>query len=515
MSNSELKLLAKLDSLRKERDLYQQRAEVFEAEAERLHAYIRDLKRAVFGRKSEKFISPAQICLPFDEAEKIETPVSESESVISIESYKRSKKSKAKHSLPRQIVTIPVEEAQRICHCGKCKSVIRYETQEIINYVAPVYELIEERREVVACPSRCEQSIVVAEKPRRVLPKIGVSESFLAYIITSKINDRQPLYHLEKKLSSQYGISISRQSMAKWFIDLYRPLLPIFNLMKDHIIEHDVASLDATTLQVLNEPDRPPTRKSYVYCFRGGGKGNEAILYDYNEKNHKTYVKNWFEGFSGSVHADADPFFNLLADSPGNSMAYCNAHTRRRFEKITKETEKEGLAHEAMRFYQKLYRIERKAKSESLTSQERFDLRQQYSNPIMIKFKLWLDEHYEVVGPKFPIGKAIKYCLKYWDGLTHYLNDGRIEIDNNHTEREIKPFVIARKNFMFCHSQAGARALCLHFSLIRTAKMHGLDPYRYYVELLRSVPHCEAVSDYEALLPWSIQLNKSSLAHAA
>ena len=102
----------------------------------------------------------------------------------------------------------------------------------------------------------------------------------------------------------------------------------------------------------------------------------------------------------------------------------------------------------------------------------------------------------------------MKYALKHWDGLVRYLEDGRLSIDNNHTEQEIKPFVIARKNFLFAGSQEGSRALCVHFSLIRTAKLHGLDPYRYYVKVMKDIPYCQTVEDYEALLPWNINLEK-------
>ena len=94
-----------------------------------------------------------------------------------------------------------------------------------------------------------------------------------------------------------------------------------------------------------------------------------------------------------------------------------------------------------------------------------------------------------------------------WEGLTRFLEDGRLEIDNNLTEQQIKPLVIARKNFLFSASQDGAHALCMHLSFIRIAKAHGLDPYHYYVKLLKSLPHCQSVEDYEKLLPWNIKLD--------
>ena len=134
--------------------------------------------------------------------------------------------------------------------------------------------------------------------------------------------------------------------------------------------------------------------------------------------------------------------------------------------------------------------------------------RQERSVPILVKFKAWLEQKNQLVPPKAPIAQAINYTQRQRDGLIRYCEDGRYSIDNNHTEREIKPFVIARKNFMFSASQEGARALCLHFSLIRSAKLHKLDPYQYYVEIMKKVPYCEKVEDYEALLPWNINLEK-------
>ena len=116
------------------------------------------------------------------------------------------------------------------------------------------------------------------------------------------------------------------------------------------------------------------------------------------------------------------------------------------------------------------------------------------------------------VLPQSPLGKAIHYCIKLWPGLTRFLEDGRLEVDNNLTEQEIKPLVIARKNFLFASSVEGAKALCMHLGFIRTAKAHGLDPYHYYVKLLKSLPHCKTVEDYEALLPWNIQLDYAKAA---
>lgn len=219
-------------------------------------------------------------------------------------------------------------------------------------------------------------------------------------------------------------------------------------------------------------------------------------------------MNDWFAGFSGTLHCDADPFFNQLFSGDEVNASFCNAHARRKFEPIANATKGDGLAKEAMRFYRRIYRIELLAKDEKVTAHQRYALRQRLTKPIMAEFKAWLDAHYPTVLPKSPLGKAFNYTLKHWDCLCRFLDDGCLKADNNLTEQEIKPFVIARKNFMFCSSVSGANALCLHFSLIRTAKRHGLEPYRYYVKILEDIPCCESVEDYEALLPWNIELEK-------
>ena len=406
-------------------------------------------------------------------------------------------------NLPVRIEIIPVNDADKQCACGACKTVIRYEIKNMVHYQPPVTEMIEQRREVVACQRGCEGEMITAPAPLHVLPKIKATEEFLSFLVVSKLDDRQPLYHLEKQLHQRYGIDCSRQTMARWLMELMAPLQPIYHLMKDEVIGYDIASCDATTLQVLDEPGRKAETKSYVYCIRGGLPDKAVILYDYNDREHQQFVKDWFEGFAGYLHVDGDHFFDLIGTVA--SLVNCNAHARRKFEPIAQSAKGKGIAKEALRFYQELYQIEREAKDNHLTPDPRDELRQQKSKPLLEKFKSWLDELYPTTLPQSPLGKAMHYCIERWSGLTRFLADGRLEIDNNLTEQEIKPLVIARKNFLFAHSVDGAKALCMHMGFIRTAKRHGHDPYHYYVKLLKSIPHCKSIEDYEKLLPWNMQ----------
>lgn len=503
-----------IQSLKSELITFKTRCEQYEQAYESLTHQMAELIRNRFGRKSERYIDPESKQLSlfpednglFAYAEDNGNKIPEED--IAVAAHSRKKKAKGNKELPRRIEIIPVGEEDMKCDCGSCKTVISYESKELLHYQPAILEIIEQRREIATC-LHCQSGMVTAPAPLQILPKIKATEELLAFLVVSKLEDRQPLYHLEKQLAARYGIDCSRQTMARWLIGLISPLQPLFNLLKDQVIEYDVASCDATTLQVLKEPGREATTKSYVYCIRGGPPQSGVILYSYNDKLHKQFINDWFEGFTGYLHVDGDKFFDLIGKIL--KLVNCNGHARRKFEPIALSDKKgKGLAKEAMRFFRALYKIERDATNNNLMPEQRYKLRQEQAKPLLDKFKRWLDEVHPTVLPQSPLGKAINYCLKIWDGLTRYLEDGRLEIDNNATEREIKPLVIARKNFLFAASVDGANALCMHFSLIRTAKLHGLEPYHYYVKLLKSIPHCTSVEDYEQLLPWNIKLDYAS-----
>ncbi len=496
--------------LKAELTTFQKRCEQYMQAYDQLQYQVKELLRQRYGSKSERFIdddnNPQQslFSLPTDSSPPVlpvdETPRDDESSPAIISKKKRTKPNK---DVQRRVEIIPVAEADRHCLCGCQKKVIRYETKELLHRQAAVFEIIEQRREVVACEKGCEGAIKTAAAPLHILPKAKATEEFLAFLIVSKLVDRQPLYHLEKQLAQRYGITCSRQTMARWAIELQPALQPLYNLCKDLIIDYDIASSDATSLQVLQEPGRAAQTKSYVYCMRGGPPDKSVVLYDYNDKLHKPFVKAWFDGFSGYLQVDGDNFFKGLGESV--PLVNCIAHARRKFEPVAKRAKGRGLAKEALRYFKALYKIEREAKNQHLDPEARYALRQAEAKPLLTQFHQWLVESYATVLPQSPLGKAMNYCLKLWPGLTRYLDDGRLEIDNNPTEREIKPMVIIRKNFLFCVSVEGADAFCLHFSLIRTAKLHGLDPYHYYVKILKRLPHCKTVEDYEQLLPWNIK----------
>ena len=247
--------------LKNKMERMEKRLEQLSQAYENLLHQIREANRQRFGSRSERFFEhPEQLSL-FPRLEEEKATADENEKVTVPEHQRKKKKSKEdwKH-LPREIEIISVSDAERQCACGCEKRFLRYEVKESLDYRPAKLCVLEQRREILVCAKGCEGSLCTAPVKPHVLPKVGATESLLAAVVVSKLHDRQPHYHLEK-----HHFLVSRDSMARWTIALTEPLQPVLNLLKDEVIDYDVGSLDATTWQVLNEPNRRAQTKSHIY----------------------------------------------------------------------------------------------------------------------------------------------------------------------------------------------------------------------------------------------------------
>jgi len=515
-----------IKKLQEELAFYKEKCERMTRQYNKLMHTFKEFQLHRFGSRSEKYIdpkSPQQLDLFVEEKEQTASKSSEKEeadNVVSIAAHRRKKRKPRGFPahIHRREAIIPAENKQ--CSCGQEKTVIRYEITELLNHIREAYEIIEQKREIVVCKNKhckySQKSPEIAPNPKRILPKVPITADLLAHIIISKMEDRQPLYHIEKQLESRFGLCCRRNKLARWFINASKQVQPLINLLKETILDYDVASCDPTSIQVLKEPGRAATQKSYAYCMRGGPPQKRVTVYDYNAELHKLFLANWFDGFRGYLHVDAQNIFNDLETTRDLKLVLCNVHARRRFASLVKVTRAtDGIAYQALRYYKKVYAIERQAKNEKLTPKSRYQLRQKKTKPLFKEIYEWFEKNYKETLPKSALGEALGYAIKHQIGLMRFLEDGRLEVDNNGTESEIRPWVMARNNFLFADSVDGVYALCNHLTLIRTAKLHQLDPYHYLAEVFRRIPDCTTVEDFEALLPWNISLSDKELLKTA
>lgn len=461
-------------------------------------------KQQRFSPSSEKNILQPDL---FDEAgAELSDEVKEQlENDIDVKSYTRKKhpvRRPLPSYLPREVIVHDISEEDKICGCGAALVRIGEATSEQLKYIPAQASVIQNVRPKYACKP-CQENVKIAPMPILLLPKSIATPELVAHTIISKYCDHLPLYRQES-IWSRLEIDMPRSSLCGWILKSAELCDPLVKLLQNFIVNHDYAQVDETTVQVLNEVGRSNTTKSYMWCYRGGGE-HLSIVYNYQETRGGHHAQQFLKGFKGFLQTDAYSGYNWADDDREVVSVGCNAHARRPFAELAKLSKTSGLAHDALKFYKKLYAIEKEAREKNLSSKRRYQLREEKSSPIFKALKEWLDHYLLKTPEQSKIGKAIRYCLNNWTELTNYLKDGRIEIDNNFIENAIRPFALGRKNWLFSGSASGARAGAIFYSLIETCKANNIEPYKYFCTMLHRIRLCQSDKDYRKLLPQFIE----------
>ena len=460
-----------------------------------------------FASRSEQ-LSPDQIRL-FDEAESTacaETEVVPEESVaVSAHRRKKGARKPLPERLPRIEVVHELPEHERRCeHDGRLLAEIGEVVSEQLDIVPAKIQVLRHIRKQYACD--CGQCIKTAPLPAQPIPKSMASPGLLAHITVCKYADALPLYRQERILQ-RIGVDIPRATLANWMIRAGQLVQPLINLMRDRLLDYDIVQMDETPVQVLREAGRRAQSKSYLRVQRGGPPDGRVILYDYDPSRSGAVPQRLLAGYSGYLQTDGYEGYNAVVAGNGLKQLGCMAHARRRFDEAVKaqgKRKRRGKAWRGLSFIQALYRVEKQARS--MTPQQRYAYRNVQAKPILDKLRSWLDDTLPQVPPKGAVGNALRYLHEQWDKLTCYLDDGRLEIDNNLCENAVRPFVMGRKAWLFSDSVAGVSASANLYSLIETAKAHGLEPYAYLREVFTKLPGATTVEDIEALSPGTINI---------
>lgn len=474
-----------------------------ENEISQLRHHLNLLLQNTYGRKSEQMEN-----LPSDELfNEAESADPSGEAIPEVEEASESiRKKPGRKPLPRewprrrQEYDLPDEE--KICHCGCSLTKIGEELSEQLEFIPAHFEVIEHARFKYAC-KKCEETIKTAQGPLSPIPKSVASPTLLAYILVSKFQDHLPLYRQEQ-MFNRIGIDLPRNTLSAWVIRCGERLHPLWEAMKKIQIQYDIGYADETPVQVLKEKERPAESRSYMWLFVGGSPEQRTFIYEYQPTRGQCVPKAHWQGFQGYLHTDGYAAYTALFSTAPIQGVHCWAHARRKFVDIIKANPcaKTGLSHWAVAHIAKLYRIEREAKEKGLLPDAIKQLRQERATPLLEEMKDWLDKNIDRTLPRSPIGKALAYCLKYWNNLIRYLEDGRLDIDNNLSERAIKPFATGRKNWLFADTPRGAHAAAVIFSLIETCKAHHIEPYTYLKTILQKIPYSTTEQDYFNLLPF-------------
>jgi transposase len=486
------------------------------AENDKLKADLALALQKRFGRSSEQHVHPEQMSL-FNEAEKESRPELPEPEIEEI-TYKRKKSRKPTEEkyagLPEETIDYELTEEERDCpECGSAMKEIGVDERRELVYIPAVLKIVVHRQHKYVCVSdECQDengktTIVMARAPEAVIPHSPASASLIAYIMSKKYVEGVPLYRQESQFSYE-GIAISRQNMANWVIKGASHLKRVYDLMHLALLGHTFIHADETEIQVLCEPGKKATSKSYMWLYASGTFGVPIFLYEYTRSRSANHPKEFLCGFRGHLQTDGYGGYNHVENV---TIMGCFSHARREFVDILKALPEgadvtKTLAYDAVAYIDSLFALERSYAG--MTPDERLAARREKSLPVLEAYHEWLLAKKKSALPASKIGHAINYSLNQWDKLKVFCQNGEVDLSNNRAERGIKPFVMGRKAWLFAKMPAGAEASAIVYSIVETAKANGLNPFRYLEHLLAALPNVMPGDDESVgrLLPWSDSL---------
>jgi transposase len=404
---------------------------------------------------------------------------------------KTSKRGKSKpHGRQRPARNLRREEkryeltaAERLCpDCGHEREQIGVEITEQYEYKPAEIFVIEHQQVKYACKC-CEAQVALAAKPPQLIEKGLPGPGLLAVIITDKYLDHLPLYRTEDRIG-RLGAPLSRSTMSDWMAACAERLLPLWQLLKAHVLRSKVLHTDDTTVPVRDE-SRSKHRYARLWDYIGDIE-HPGVVFDYTTTHARDGPAAFLKGFQGFLQADAyGGYDGIYTGSDGKIVEVgCWAHGRNKFKEAQSTDPERVLAAKA--WIRKLYDVEDEAKE--LSSAERLRLRQEKSVPLLESFHKWLLAQKPLVLPKSPIAAAINYLLNQWGALNRYTTDGDLHIDNNISERTLKLIGLGRSNWLFVGSDNGGRTAAVLFSFTATCKHLGINAFAYLRDVFERLP---------------------------
>ena len=483
------------------------------SEVELLKEQLRLLKAKRFGRSSEKLDNQIkQLELWIEESELNSVEVVTTEAVVDTgESSKEKvqpKRLKIAAHLPREDVVLNPET-----NCPDCGGMefrkIADDVSETLEYVPSSFKVIRHIRPRCACIN-CEK-IVQAYAPSKTIDKGKAGSGLLAHILIQKYCNHLPIYR-QHQIYLREGVEIAQSTMTGWSKQCVKLLQPLIEELKRVIFSSSHLHGDDTPVKVLS-PGLGKTKTGRIWAYVKDGRpyrDNEppAVCYCYSSDRKGERPKEHLKDFRGILHADAYSGYNQLYNSKENpeatiTEAGCWAHARRKFYEVTVANDKASIAITVLEEISNIYKIE--AQIKTLIPAERLKYRQEKSKELVEQLFINLKKYRKDLPAKSTTAKAINYVLNNEVALQRFLNDGKIEIDNNAAERAMRPIAIGRKNWMFAGSDNGGHTAAGIYSLIETAKMNNINPQLYLKKVL------EVIQDYNSakiadLLPWNLKL---------
>ena len=478
-----------------------------DAEVLRLRELVVKFRDMLFAASSEK--RPVKVRIP--EAEEIDLwdklpaeaparkPAPETEKIT----YERKKRAadqnrqKLPEHLERRIERIELPEGERTCgECGTALEEMGAEITEELEIIPAKVVVRQIVRVKYKCPTDTLHGIYVASMPPRIIPKGIAGPSLLAHILISKYVDHLPLERQEKILL-RHGVKVPKSTMSDWMGKVRGRLDPLLECLQGKMLASRIVNCDETTMMVQNNAVSGAKKDGYLWSYIGDSRW---VWFDWQEGRSRAGPLGVLGKFGGEyLQSDGYAAYGIVVDKLVLRHLGCWAHARRKFVEAYEAGAR--AAGPIVESIAKLYAVEKEARELELGPFAVRALRQERSVPALAELHASMSELAQTAVPKGALGKALAYSLERWPQLTVYCEDGDLSIDNNIVERAIRPVALGRKNWLFAGSEGGAKWAAGFYSLIETAKLHGVEPGEYLTEVLRHIAAHGDGEDLESLLP--------------
>lgn len=344
-----------------------------------------------------------------------------------------------------------------------------------------------------------DRRIICARLPLAPVNRCMAGASVLTDIIIGKFMYHLPFYRQIQQYKES-GITISDSTMGGWYEAAVEKLKLLYDILRQHILQSEYIQIDESVLPVIDS-EKHKARKGYEWCVRDAIRGAVMFYYDRGSRGGKV-AREILGAYKGAVQCDGYDAYDQFEKNDNITVYGCWAHARRKF--VDALNENNRLATEALCFIRKIYKVESDANKAGLNADERKEQRLKISYPTIRLFETWMKETYLKVLPNSKMGDAIEYTYSLLPRLSRYVNDGRINIDNNLIENAIRPLALGRKNYLFCGNDASAYRAAIVYSLISTCKAVDVDPRTWMADVLRKIPYYQRDQrDLAELLPFN------------
>ena len=429
---------------------------------EHLRAIVKELRRALFGRRSEKTAHPDQLQLALEDIEQAlaQSEAEEERADATLKASRSRQRRVNRGALPKHLPReeIVIEPDSRSCPCcGGTMHRIGEDVAERLDVIPAQFKVIVTRRPRYGCRA-CESAVVQVPAPARLIEGGLPTEAMIAHVLVGKYADHLPLYR-QSRIYARQGIELDRSTLADWVGRAAAELQPVHERLFEHLKRSPKLFMDETRAPVL-DPGRGRTKTGYLWAIARddrpwGGPDPPAVAFLYAPGRGAEHAIRPLAGFAGILQVDAYAAYKALGTIRG------------------------------------------------LASEQRCAARQDQSRPLVDDLRTWLDAQLLMVPGRSRIAEAIRYALKLWSGLGVFLDDGRVEIDSNVVERSIRPLALNRRNALFAGSDQGGVHWGVIASLIETCKLNGVDPQAYLATTLTRLINRHPASQIDDLMPWA------------